>query len=89
MKCFNFTLQDLVPNQMTINFYMFGSFMENRVSSYVQSWLSQNNIAGLWWSVFKSLSSCITQVISQATLAIALYSASAEDLDTTPCFLDF
>ena len=55
---------------------------------YRAAWLSQNNIVGLWWLIFKSFSSCITQVILQAILAIALYYALAEDLDTTPCFLD-
>ena len=39
-------------------------------------------------SILKSFNNCKTQVISQATLAMALYSASAEDLDTTPCFFD-
>ena len=68
--------------------YLVHSWKTGLVAMYRAAWLSQNNIAGLWWLIFKSLSSCITQVISQATLAIALYSASTKDLDTTPCFLD-
>ena len=55
---------------------------------YNAAWLSQNNMAGLGCSAFKSLSNCNTHVISQATLVIALFLASAKDLETTPCFFD-
>lgn len=39
--------------------------------------------------ICKSCMRYLRQVNSQHKFAIALYSASAEDLDTTPCFLDF
>ena len=45
-------------------------------------------MASLECSILKSFNNCKTQVISQATLAMALYLASVEDLDTTPCFFD-
>ena len=39
--------------------------------------------------MLKSLSRANSQVISQVALAIALYSASAEERETIGCFLDF
>lgn len=39
--------------------------------------------------IYSSLSKACNQVISQATLAIDLYSASAEDLKMVFCFFDF
>ena len=39
--------------------------------------------------IWKSLSKGISHINSQTTDAIALYSASAEDLETVCCFFDF
>ena len=68
---------------------MLGSFVKYRICCYIQcSLVITNSMAGLECSILKSFNNCKTQVISQATLAMALYSASAEDLDTTPYFFD-
>ena len=53
------------------------------------AWLSQYIRAGFGWLISSSLSKDWSQVSSHVALAIALYSASAEDLETVCCFLDF
>lgn len=51
--------------------------------------LSQNRTAGLVKWTWRSLNSVTSQVISQVTCVMALYSASAEDRETVVCFFDF
>ena len=55
----------------------------------VCAWLSQNKRAGWGWYISKSFNNASSQVISQTITAIALYFASAKDLDTIDYFLDF
>ena len=74
---------------MTVYLNMLSPLMEDWINSYIQGCLIiTESIASLGCSIFKSLSNWSTQVISHAALAIALYSASAYDLETTPCFFD-
>ena len=51
--------------------------------------LSQNNNAASGCGISKSLKSCLSHISSHVVEAIALYSASAEDLEMVACFLDF
>ena len=53
------------------------------------TWLSQKSIAGFGWNTSKSFNKARIQVISYVVTAMALYFASAEDLETIDCFLDF
>ena len=52
-------------------------------------WFWQCNVTGFHLSTPISSKSLMSQVTSDAALAIALYSASAEDLETVCCFLLF
>ena len=52
-------------------------------------WLSQNNKAGCLCSISKSFNKLINHTNSHVALAIDLYSASIEDLETVHCFFDF
>ena len=56
---------------------------------YMAAWVPQKSIASLGWNTSKSFNKAKIQVISQVVTAMALYSASAEDLETMNCFLDF
>lgn len=51
--------------------------------------LSQNNKAGWSCEMVRSQRTETSQTSSQVVVAIVLYSASADDLDTVGCFLDF
>ncbi|MFS8011924.1 hypothetical protein Hanom_Chr14g01314711 [Helianthus anomalus] len=51
--------------------------------------LSQKIAVGFTWVVSRSLRSHLIQRTSLTVVAMALYSASADDRDTTDCFLDF
>lgn len=53
------------------------------------AWLSQNKTTGREIRVCKSASRDNIQMNSHVALAMDLYSASVEDLDTLCCFLDF
>ena len=53
------------------------------------AWLSQNKETTWGCEILKSLKIDSNHIISQTTTAIALYSASADDLDIVVCFLDF
>ena len=53
------------------------------------AWLSQYNNAGSDSETFKSWRMYLNQVNSKQVFVIARYSASADDLDTLVCFLDF
>lgn len=53
------------------------------------AWSSQNIKALFGCGICKSLIKENNQVISQAVLAMALYSTLADDLDIVDCFLDF
>ena len=52
------------------------------------AWLSQYINTGLSCEICKSFNKYNNQVTSQVVVAIDLYSASAEDLETTSCFFD-
>ena len=60
--------------------------MKNRGEICNAAWLSQYIKVGLSCGMCKSLNKYNSQVISQVVVAIDLYSASAEDLETTSCF---
>ena len=51
--------------------------------------MSQKSNPGYGWWTSKSFNRASNQVISQTVKAMALYSASAKDLETIDCFLDF
>ena len=51
--------------------------------------LSQYIMKGWAVGMWRSRSNECNQTISQTVESIALYSASADDLETTVCFLDF
>ena len=53
------------------------------------AWLSQNNEAAWGCRILKSLKIDSNHTISHTATAIALYSASADDLEIVVCFLDF
>lgn len=53
------------------------------------AWLSQNSRVALGCFTCKSQRRKSNQTISHTTTAIELYSASANDLETIFCFLDF
>ena len=52
------------------------------------TWLPQKRAAAMGWAIWKSWSNERSQVISQVVIAMALYSASPEDLETIDCFLE-
>ena len=53
------------------------------------AWLSHHRSTGPKSFNPKSMSKATNHVISQQVSVMALYSALAEDLETTACFLDF
>lgn len=55
----------------------------------IVDWLSQNNVTGTTRLMCRSLNNEDNQTISHVAFAIDLYLASADDLDTMCCFLDF
>jgi len=66
--------------------------MEYRIYSNVDSYqiiTEQTHGYSSLLAMLRSLNSEISEEISQQVSAIALYLASAEDLATTVCFLDF
>ena len=52
------------------------------------AWLSQKRTEALGWGMQKSWKRDKSQVSSQVAIDIAQYSASAEEWETTICFLD-
>lgn len=56
---------------------------------YRIAWLLQKSNAALVCMTLKSHSIFFNQLNSQAAIAMDLYSALAEDLETVYCFLDF
>lgn len=52
-------------------------------------WLSQSNVTGTIRWMCRSLNKEDSHTTSHVALAIDLYSASADDLDTVCCFFDF
>ena len=56
---------------------------------YNADWLSQFNSTGLRLVTPSSSNKRTTQATSAAAAAMARYSASADDLETVCCFLDF
>ena len=64
--------------------------MKHKIFTYVHCCLIiKENNTGLEWETSKSLSIARNQNTSQTVATIALYSASADDLDTMDYFLDF
>lgn len=53
------------------------------------NWLSQNSETGITFEICSSASKETNQVISHTVSAILWYSASADERDTTCCFLHF
>ena len=90
MEGFDHPIFILLPNEVTINLNMLGSLMKYKICSNVECYLAIT-IERSWSFVYmaKVPSKAISQTISIVTLAMALYSDSIEDLETTCCFLYF
>lgn len=56
---------------------------------WIAAWLSENKRIGESTMMWKSFSKCYNQKSSLVVAAKALYSASADDLETVACFLAF
>lgn len=81
---------NFAANEVAINCNVFGSFMEDWIGSNVDCGLVVVvNGGGFEVATSKSCRSCEIQVSSLIVLAKALYLASAEERDTTDCFLVF
>jgi len=87
--CVNIALKNPFSNKVTINLNVFNALMKDRIACYMQS--------GLIVIKRTSRSRGKTQELEQipgpnnftGALAIARYSASANEQDTVACFLDF
>uniref|UniRef100_A0A803MVA3 Uncharacterized protein n=1 Tax=Chenopodium quinoa TaxID=63459 RepID=A0A803MVA3_CHEQI len=81
----NKPFKNFFPREVTINVYVLGALMEDRVLGYVNGTL----VVTMKCDRLQIRNTKLTHVTSAAAEAIALYSDSEDDLDTVGCFLDF
>ena len=74
---------------MAIKFDMFGSFMIHMICSNMKGCLTIKSRVAWECSTWKSFNRGSNHISSHTTATMALYSASAEDLETVCCLFDF
>ena len=84
------TSKQFFPNKMAVQFNVLGSIMEDGVFSNINGCLAVtfNRDRGDV-SDIKLINNLLSQASSATSLLRLLYSASTEDKETTPYFLDF
>ena len=86
----NQTFQDLLPSEMTIYINVLDSLVKHKILAILKAEiLSQERETSFKLTTPNSPSNRTSHVILEAMVAMALYSASEDDLDTVPCLLDF